>query len=659
MMVLQPLLLWGLALAAVPILIHLLNRLRFKTVSWGAMQFLHRLSRYASRSSRLRHYLILACRALALALLALAMARPLAGGWLGRLRGRSAEAVLVLLDRSASMERRDAGGLSLRERAIEHIEQIPAELLRGRRIVFFDSAFRKAREVATLDAIRDLESSAPTDTTANWPLLLEAAADWIDDQQPGSVDIWMLSDAQTSNWLPGSRAWETLNRRLSERRAAVRVRGVIVEAADNRPNAAIRARDVALRPDGSFELRYTLTATVHSDTPLSAVLLTDGTRTQRLLPMPAAVVDGVERIAGDGLGWVGIQLPEDANPADNTAWFVFGPAPDGIVWVRAESADTRNRVRNAFRPARAADPHPARDWPRDDVPPLGDAALVIWQGAAPVADAAAALDAFVRAGGIVLALPPVGDAVPPAVAPDGWSWETPESSPIESVWRVTEWDALAGPFAQTLEGEQLPLGELGIRRRVPFRALGSDPTYAEARFDDRYPLLYRMNRGGGRIYALTSLPLPDWSDLGDGRLWVPMLWRLREEGARRLGQVRMGICGAWNPDIEEGGWIAVDDDAYRDPRIRAGVYRCGNRVLALNRPEEEDDTTQLNAAGLQALLPDVMVDVLRMTDGGGQPAEVSSLFLALAALCLLTEVALALSLHVRPPRNPLRGEARR
>jgi len=659
MILLQPLLLGGLALAALPILIHLLNRLRFKTVSWGAMQFLHRLSRYSSRSSRLRHYLILACRALALALLALAMARPLAGGWLGRLRGQSAEAVLVLLDRSASMERRDVGGVSLRERAIEHIERIPAELLRGSRVVFFDSAFRTAREVATVTAIRDLESSAPTDTAAHWPSLLETAADWIEDQQPGAVDIWMLTDAQTSNWQPTSRAWASLNRRLGERKGAVRVRGLIVEAPDDQPNVAIRAREVGRRPDGSFELRYTLTASAASDAPLPAVLLTDGVRKQRPLSMPAAVVDGIERVEGEALGWIGIQLPADANPADNAAWFVFGPAPDGVVWVHAESDEIRNRVRNAFRPARATDPHPARDWPSEGLPPLGDAALVVWQGVPPDAAAAAALDGFVRAGGVALALPPDAESAPLAATPGTWFWTAPEPAPVDRAWRVAQWDMLAGPFAQTLEGEQLPLGEIGVRRRVSFRSPDAAPTYAEARFDDRYPMLDRMNQGGGRVYALASLPLPDWSDLWDGRIWVPMLWRLREEGARRLGQYRMDVCGAWHPEIEDGDWKAVDDEGYRDPRIRTGVYRRGNRLMALNRPEEEDDPTRLTPAGMQALLSDVNVDVLRMTGGGGQPADVSSLFLAAAALCMLAEAVLALSLHARPAREPQRGESRR
>ena len=36
---LQPFLLWGLPLVFVPVVIHLLNRMRYRTVAWAAMMF--------------------------------------------------------------------------------------------------------------------------------------------------------------------------------------------------------------------------------------------------------------------------------------------------------------------------------------------------------------------------------------------------------------------------------------------------------------------------------------------------------------------------------------------------------------------------------------------------------------------------------------------
>ena len=80
---LQPLLLWGLLAASIPIVIHLLNRRRHKTVKWAAMQFLLKATRESRGKKKLRHILILTCRALGIATLVGAAARPLLGGMLG------------------------------------------------------------------------------------------------------------------------------------------------------------------------------------------------------------------------------------------------------------------------------------------------------------------------------------------------------------------------------------------------------------------------------------------------------------------------------------------------------------------------------------------------------------------------------------------------
>ncbi len=70
----------GLCLAALPILIHLLNRRRYKVVDWAAMSFLMRAMRRNRRRVRFEQLLLLACRCLLLALLGTALARPLGCG---------------------------------------------------------------------------------------------------------------------------------------------------------------------------------------------------------------------------------------------------------------------------------------------------------------------------------------------------------------------------------------------------------------------------------------------------------------------------------------------------------------------------------------------------------------------------------------------------
>ena len=84
---LQPWLLVALPLVALPIIIHLINQRRFQTIHWAAMMFLLAANRMSRGYARLRQWLILLFRMLAIAGLVFAVSRPLASGWLGLAAG--------------------------------------------------------------------------------------------------------------------------------------------------------------------------------------------------------------------------------------------------------------------------------------------------------------------------------------------------------------------------------------------------------------------------------------------------------------------------------------------------------------------------------------------------------------------------------------------
>jgi hypothetical protein len=67
----------GLVLASIPIIIHILNRRRFKTVNWAAMNFLLQALRKNHRRLRFEQWLLLAVRCCVLLFLGLALARPM------------------------------------------------------------------------------------------------------------------------------------------------------------------------------------------------------------------------------------------------------------------------------------------------------------------------------------------------------------------------------------------------------------------------------------------------------------------------------------------------------------------------------------------------------------------------------------------------------
>src|SRR6476620_125870 len=68
---LYPLFLFGLAAAALPVLIHLRNRRKLKRIHFPAVRFILLSQKRISRSYRLRHWILMALRTLAVVFLAL------------------------------------------------------------------------------------------------------------------------------------------------------------------------------------------------------------------------------------------------------------------------------------------------------------------------------------------------------------------------------------------------------------------------------------------------------------------------------------------------------------------------------------------------------------------------------------------------------------
>ncbi len=95
----------GAALVTIPILIHLLFRLRRKRVDWAAMRFLLEAFKKQRRRLKLEQWLLLAVRCLLVALIGAALAGPLLSGCSEMLRGggQGGRVVHIVLDDALSM----------------------------------------------------------------------------------------------------------------------------------------------------------------------------------------------------------------------------------------------------------------------------------------------------------------------------------------------------------------------------------------------------------------------------------------------------------------------------------------------------------------------------------------------------------------------------
>src|SRR4051812_47251075 len=106
-MFLAPFMLLGLAAIAVPIVIHLLNNRRVQRMRWAAMRFLRASVERNKRRLRIEDILLLVVRCAIVALLALALARPVLKSARASLLGRNAVTAVIVIDQSYSMSATD------------------------------------------------------------------------------------------------------------------------------------------------------------------------------------------------------------------------------------------------------------------------------------------------------------------------------------------------------------------------------------------------------------------------------------------------------------------------------------------------------------------------------------------------------------------------
>lgn len=661
---LQPALLLGLPAILLPIVIHLLNRLRYKSVPWAAMMFLVTAARSSTKHARLRHYLILLLRSLVILFLVLALSRPIAGGWLGHTLSGSPDTILIVLDRSASMETTDPRlQASKRAHALTRFVQAADAISGQARVVLIENVLNTPQEVAGIAALPALSLTGPTDTAADIPTLLAAALDYMSANDSGHTEIWLASDLQASNWRADDGTWAELADRLEAHPMDVSVR-LLALTSDARKNtslsiAGLKRQSVSGAPHLNLSVALQRTADSRESLPMTVTL--NGARVaadrkldanaalySRLLPLP-------ETQQADGWGY--IEIPADDNIRDNVAYFVYDQDVQLHTAVVADSREAKRFLQLAAAPAPEWLPHSAETLLPSQIPALNvDAlSLMVWQAGTGADDILGKVETFAKSGGAVLCFPPSeGGNSTSTRGPFGLSWLAPEPYPSEAPLRVGTWDERDGPLARSRDGVSLPVGQLTIlQRQIPSDAsLGvggessgsTEPWIQLASYSDGKPFLIKRSVGRGSVFVCTSLPHPDWSNLGEGVVLVPMVQRILLEGGSRLSEKGIEECGLWRPSDDGEPWAGVDHDG--NFRWNAGVYALGTQRVALNRPSLEDDPELVPLDAVQDLFGGADLQVFEETLETAREdatSELWPLMLLLAMLCMIVESSLLLS----------------
>ena len=510
---LQPIILFGLPLILVPVVIHLLNRLRHRTIPWGAMRFLVAASRSSVNKAKLKQFLILLFRTMAVLMLVIFLARPLSGGWMGWAFASAPDTVLILLDRSSSMETRLAGtSLSRREQALELLTQAAEPYEGHSHFVLIDSASGTPQNIPDITALKDHAMVEPTDTAANLPSLMQRALQWLIDNQAGTTEIWIASDLQSSDWQPQDDRWESLMKQFENLPQSLRYRLLAVNE-QTEMDTGIQLADLKItrtEEGRSMRLVADVTQSQLSEDALIATRTINGLSSGVEIPMEAAQVrwqDQWDLGAKEEAGWGSLNLPADGNPRNNALYFVYGRAQTHRSLVVAGHAYSGNVLS-------LASGHIAGDTleasqlilrPSSQSLQTDDVTLIVWQGTLPEGDQADQLMKFAAEGGVVICLP--GNTGNPADQTfAGVRWMNLESAAADETFVVGRWEKETGPLSDTEEGFSLPVEQLDVLKR---RRIQHADTVLAA-FSDGEPLLIHQKAGQGSIYFMTTLPMGNW-----------------------------------------------------------------------------------------------------------------------------------------------------
>lgn len=645
---LAPLYIAGMVALSLPILFHLIRRTPQGRQAFSSLMFLSPSPPRLTRRSRLTNIVLLLLRAAALALLALAFARPFfqrkAEAGVNTADGRR---IAILLDSSASMRRGD-----LWPQATGQVEQVlrdvgPADEVG---LYLFD---RRVRPGMTFAEWNDLEPSgraavlrgrvaeaSPTWAGTNAGEAIATVADLLAEaeglRKAGGVrgrQLVLVSDLQQGSRMEALQGHQwPANVLLDVRPVAVKESSSnaslqLVQAtpgeldeADGKA-AAPRLRVRITNQPGSQREQFSV-AWAGPQGPLAGVA-----------PVTAYVPPGrsqVVRVPWPGAGQVAadrLVLAGDEADFDNTL-FVVPPRKETvrIVYLGDDAADDVNGLRFYFERVAAATPQRTTELvarvatdPLTEPDLLGARLAVVTASKIP-AERAAVLRRFAQTGGDVLWV--VTDAAGGALLANAMRTEGVEVreatvKDFALLARVDTEHPLFAPFANARLGDFTKIHfwkhrSLTLPERIGARVL--------AKFDNGDPFLIEQPIGRGRLYVMTSGWHPADSQLALSTKFVPLMdGFVRSRGGAAAGETQYNVGDTISlPETEpgqtpstarsgtapDGRQLALASDARSfDGTDEPGIYRltrAGDEFpLAVNVAPDESRTAPLAVEDLE------------------------------------------------------------
>ncbi|PEN14171.1 hypothetical protein CRI94_03775 [Longibacter salinarum] len=198
---LNPFVLLALATVAIPLLLHLFNLRRPQRVDFSSLSFVKELQKSAVQRVRIKQWLLLALRMLAIACLVLAFAQPTLTGGLSGVGQKVRTAHAIVIDNSLSMTMSDADGEYLKQ-ALAQADDVLSTASDGDDVIVWPTARAVAARPSLMqnlpaarDAIRQVEPAAGATELST--AIAQAAQALSESTAPRKV-VYVASDLQAS-----------------------------------------------------------------------------------------------------------------------------------------------------------------------------------------------------------------------------------------------------------------------------------------------------------------------------------------------------------------------------------------------------------------------------------------------------------------------------
>lgn len=674
---LNPLLLVGLAAAAIPIAVHLFNFRRPERLDFSTLRFVREVEATAMRRVRIKQWLLLALRTLAVVSLVLAFARPTRTADAGVFEEGAARSLVLVLDNSRSMTLRDAQGALLdqaRQLGGAVIEATGAGDERTLLPVAAPAGYRPI-PFETPGPVLDAIEATPTLAGAE-PLTaaVARAGSVLEDALHPRREVMVISDLQAATFTDSARA--ALPEGVSLTLLPLGARSQVNTAVTD-----VRVVSRIVEPGRPVEVEATVVRYGGEEGTVGAALLLDGERVAETAVdvVPGEPVTVPFTVTPPARGWLGgeVRIEADGAEWDDARFFALRvPPPPRVLVVRGDG-QRADLVTLALGVAAEAGGVALNEIAEGALPgaDLVDYDVVVLVGPSSVGDPGR-LTAFVAEGGGLLAFPGARpEALNPLLAALGagrinGALGEADGEPLGA---TTDLDLDHPLFAGVFDAARPTPEAVDVRKIARYRPGAADETTLIGT-QPGPPLLQEIRAGEGSALVFGVAPDLGWSDLPQRGLFVPLLVR-----AAAYLSAGSSVADTGELVAREGGTVRVDDVApgvalrlvgpdgtaltpaqrtvpgavvldVGDAVARAGLYRVVQgertlRVVAVNEDPRESDPAALDPAEAARRLEAATGRPVRLVDGaaglaateGGGGTPLWTVFLGIALACLVAE----------------------